>query len=189
MLLKTSSDDLILFGEDLIKDVLSDAAQVQVIIEAYKEAPKLDEIYEELCKTNESTVYSNIKRVLKNSETNGCLELCELFADHREILKHFVMIINSIQTFSKQNFSTANNVQREYLKNLLKLDVSYNYLTDQIFIGIVENVIAKCSNIKHMNFSRNMITIKSIKALNECPQICFQVSYLLLKIQIKLVFM
>lgn len=175
MLLKTSSDDLILFGEDLIKDVLSDAAQVQVIIEAYKEAPKLDEIYEDLGLSNESIVYSNIKRVLKNSETNGCLELCELFADHREILKHFVIIINSIQTFSKQNFS-ANNAQKEYLKNLLKIDVSYNYLTDQIFIGIVENVIAKCSNIKHMNFSRNMITIKSIKALNECPQICFQVS-------------
>lgn len=164
---------MILFGEDLIKDVLCDTAQVHVIIEAYKEAPKLDEVYEDICRTSDTTAYVNVKRSLKNSEISSNLELSELFVDHREILKHFVLIINSIQTFSRQNFSS--NAQGEYFKRLLKIDVSCNYLTDQICIGLIENVVSKCSNIKHLNFSNNMITVKSIKALNECPANCFQV--------------
>lgn len=168
-----SSDDLILFGEDLIKDVLNDSAQVHVIIEAFKEAPKLDEVYEEICRSNESVSYANLKRLLRNSETSGNLELRELFVDHREILKHFVFIVNSIQTYSRTSLST--NPQNNFFKTLSKIDVSQNYLTDQVFTAIIDNVISKCPNIKQLNFSNNMITVKGLKALNGCYQNCFQV--------------
>lgn len=175
-----SSEDLILFGEDLIKDVLTDSAQVHVIIEAFKDAPKIDELYDEMCKSNETVPYANVKRSLRISETSGSLELSELFVDHREILKQFNFIINSILTYSRQNFA-ANN-QREYFRVLSKIDVSHNYLTDQMFISLIENIVSKCFGMKQLNFSNNMITSKGVKALNECNQNCLQVFFFCLKI-------
>lgn len=160
-----SWDDLILFGEDLIKDVLTDSAQVHVIIEAYKEAPKLEEIYADLCKSsNESCViYSNIKKLLKNSESTFNLELSEILFEHREINKQFDIIINSIQAFSKQNLNSPMN----YLTSLIKVDFSSNYLTDQIVCNIIENFVSKCQTLKIVNFSKNLMTLKSFKMLSE----------------------
>lgn len=169
-----SSDDLILFGEDVIKDVLSDSAQVHVIIEAYKDAPKLDEVYENLCRcaASNTEAYANVKRALRNSEANANLELIELLAtaDHREIAKQFELIVNSIQSLSNSG---------NYLKALLKVDLSFNFLTDLVCIPIIENLLSKSSSLRILNLSNNLLTMKSVKSLFDCNRQCLEVKLFL----------
>lgn len=169
-----SSDDLILFGEDVIKDVLSDSAQVHVIIEAYKDAPKLDEVYENLCRSaaTNTEVYANVKRALRNSEANANLELIELLAtaDHREIAKQFELIVNSIQSLSNSG---------NYLKALLKVDLSFNFLTDLVCIPIIENLLSKSNSLRVLNLSNNLLTMKSVKSLLDCNRQCLEVKLFL----------
>ena len=160
-----SSDDLILFDQDLIRDVLTDSAQVHVTIEAYKEAPKLDEIYEDLCKSSEpgGSMYANVKKLLKSSTVTFNLDLSEIICEHKTINRHFNIIINSIQTFAKQNLNSPTN----YFNGLVKMDLSLNYLTDQIVCDIIENLISQCQCLKILNLANNLITIKSFKVLTE----------------------
>lgn len=158
-----SSDDLILFGQDLIKDVLVDSCQVHVLVEAYKEAPKLEEIYEQQCKSNDSNVYSNVKESMKLSETTFNLQLAEILFEHREICKHFDIIFNTIRAFSRQSCSGGSGMA--YVGSLIKVDLSSNYLTDQTMSSFVESSLCKCANLKVLNLSNNLISLKSVKLL------------------------
>lgn len=156
-----SSDDLILFGEDLISDVLSDMCQVQVLIESYKNAPKLNELYEQMCKSKNIQSFVNLKSILKESEESLNLDLKEVCFDSLEMSKHFEIMFESI----KQSSKTFANGQADYLKCLNKIDLSSNYLTDQIVISFFENIFVECSNLKSLDLSHNLLTLKSLKFL------------------------
>ena len=153
-----SSDDLILFGEDLIKDVLSDQCQVKLVIETYKDAPSISELYEKTCISNNLTVYSNIKQILNESESS--LNLKSISIDQIHMSKQFEIIFESIKLSSKQQF--ANN---DYFINLNNIDLSNNYLNDQTVTNFIEVIIPECINLKSLNLSSNQITHKSLKIL------------------------
>ena len=85
------------------------------MIETYKGAPSVNELYEKICKENNLTVYSNIKKSLKESE--NCLLLKSVSFDQSNMMKQFDAIFESIKLNSKQQFAN-----RDFLVNLTKLD-------------------------------------------------------------------
>ncbi len=159
-----SSDDFILFGEDLIKDVLNDMCQVHLIIETCKSAPTLSELYDQSClqKTN-CLSFKNIKEKLKDSEANGILNLSSIFIDKFTASNQIEIICDSIKLNSKQQI----NLNTDYYLSLTQIDLSGNFLTDQMVILFIENVFIECTNLKSLNLAFNLITAKSLKALNE----------------------
>jgi hypothetical protein len=155
-----SSDDLILFGQDLIKDVLNDTCQVHVLIESLKDAPTISDLYEQICTTKDTLGYSNIKNLLKSSEENFSLNLEEISLNISESVKHFDVIAETIRLNNKTN--------PDYLKNLNQIDLSSNFLTDQILGSVLEGILVHCTSLKSLNLSMNLLSSKSIKNLNDC---------------------
>ena len=70
------------------------------MIETYKNAPSVNELYEKLCLENNLTVYSNIKQNLKESENS--LNLKSISIDLTNMTKQFEVIFDSIKIISKQ---------------------------------------------------------------------------------------
>ena len=157
-----SSDDLILFGADLIKDVLADQCQVKLMIESYKDAPSVSELYEQTCKLNNLISYSNIKQKLKETDSS-CLDLKSIAIDaNNNMTKQFEFIFESIKLGSKQQC-----VNNDYFVNLTQIDLSKNMISDQILISFAETILPECVNLKHLNISFNQISSKSLKAFSE----------------------
>jgi hypothetical protein len=106
------------------------------------------------------TLFTNIKSALKETETQ--LNLAELFLENSTMSKQFEVVFDSIKSSTKQQ-SLNNN----YVKNLTHIDLSSNMINDDIFINCIESVINECQNLKILNLAFNLITLKSIKALND----------------------
>lgn len=157
-----NSDDLILFDEDLIKDVLNNLCQVHVLIEKWKSLPTITELYDQICSTKYASPFDNIKTLLIESETNNKLNFSnQFFVDYSTLLKQFTIITEVIKVHSKQQLSQ--NI--DYMKSLIEIDLSYNMLDDQIILMFVERLLFDCVNLKTLNLSNNLITVKSLKAI------------------------
>jgi len=155
-----SSDDLILFGQDLIKDVLSNMCQVQLVIESWKDAPKLAELFEEMC-TNKGLPMSTVLNAnLKESETSFTLNLSQMSANYLLTKQYAEVVIESVRSYSKQ----PNNF---YLRNLVRLDLSRNMLTDEIVIDLFNLFLFEAHNLKMLDLSFNLVGLKSLKQLTE----------------------
>ena len=159
-----SSDDLILFGEDLIKDVLNVndlKCEVHVLIESLKGAPTLAGLYEQACAAKESLpFFENIRKALKASEQTFCVNLAEMsLHDGNMASKQFEVLTEVIRLNSKTS--------PDYLKSLLSVDLSSNFLSDQVAISVLESFLSECASLKKLDLSYNLMTIKSLKMLND----------------------
>lgn len=158
-----NSDDLILFGDDLIKDVLSDMSQVKVLIETYKTKPKFFQFYEEFCTSQQKKFFPLIIEKLKKSEESACLILNNLVLDKNQIPVQFellfeAMIVNFRQLLPQENI---------FIKKLVHLDLSCNYLSDIMMNSFFEKIFFSLDNLKHLNLSNNNLTIKTLKQISE----------------------
>ena len=135
---------------------------MHLIVESFKNAPKISEIYEQTCTSKNLDVYSSIQAIIKDSETNFSLDLKEVRLDADRVSKQFHAVFESIKINSKHKLN--NN---SYFSNLLQIDLSSNMLSDEIVVHFIENVLIECLNLKHLNLSFNLITAKSLKALCE----------------------
>jgi hypothetical protein len=137
--------------------------KVHLIIEKFKDAPKISDIYEQTCISKGIDIYSSVQTIIKESETNNfCLNLKEVKLDFERASKQFYAVFESIKINSKQ---TLNN--NSYFINLIHIDLSSNMLTDELLIYFMENVLIECLNLKILNFAFNLMTGKSLKALCE----------------------
>lgn len=156
-----SSDDMILFDQDYIKDVLdlSDSkCSVHVVIESVKEAPSSSDIYEELCvRTQSGMAHENLKKELKQSQETCSINLSGSFC--ASSMKHFELVVEAVKL--------SNKTSPDYLKKLIKIDLDSNYLGDQMVCAIIESVVAECSVIKVLNLSNNSISNKTLKTFSE----------------------
>jgi hypothetical protein len=159
-----SSDDLILFGQDFIKDVLNvddPKCEVHVLIESLKDAPTLSGFFEQTCQLKEMQVFENVTRALKQSEESTCLNLKEIAFATSTIVqaKLFEVLAESIRLNSRTNV--------DYLRKLTSLDLSSNFLNDQLFIQLLESLFSDFTSLQHLNLAENLITVKSLKMLND----------------------
>lgn len=157
-----NSDDLILFGDDLIKDVLSDMSQVKVLTETFKSKPKFYELYEEFCTNQKLKNYPLIAEILKKSDETAFLFLNNLIFENN-LSFHFEIIFHAIIENSKQTSIDANI----FIKKLVHLDLSCNYLTDKIMNLFFEKIFFYLDNLKYLNLSNNNISIKTLKLISE----------------------
>lgn len=155
-----SSDDLILFGQDLIKDVLSNMCQVQLVIETWKDAPKLAELFEEMCVNKGLPMSAVLSTNLKESETSFGLNLSQMSSNYLLTKQYADVVLESVRSYSKQ----PNNC---YLRNLVKLDLSKNMLTDEITIDLFNLFLSETHNLKVLDLSFNLIGVKSLRQLAE----------------------
>ncbi len=135
---------------------------MHLIIEKFKNAPKLGDIYEQTCVSKDLDIYSSLQTILKESETNFYLNLKEIKLDYERASKQLYAVFDSVKISSKQTIS--NN---SYFTNLAHIDLSSNMINDEIFIYFIENVLIECLNLKGLNVSFNLVTAKSLKALDE----------------------
>jgi hypothetical protein len=131
-----------------------------LVVESWKDAPTIQELYEQTLSSKNLTLYINIKGALKETETN--LNLNKLFIENLTMSKHFDTVFDSIKASAKQQ-SLNNN----FVKNLIHIDLSSNMINDDIFINFIESVLNECQNLKILNLALNLITLKGIKALND----------------------
>ncbi len=155
-----SCDDLILFGQDLIKDVLSNMCQVQLVIESWKDAPKLAELFDEMCSNKNLPMSTVLNANLKDSETSFVLNLSQMSCNHILAKQYAEVLLESVRTYSKQ----PNNF---FLRNLIKLDLSKNMLSDEIVIDLFNLFLSETHNLKMLDLSFNLISLKSLKQLAE----------------------
>jgi hypothetical protein len=127
------------------------------MIESYKGAPVLNELYEKICLENNLIVYSNIKQILK--ESDNFLNLNSISIDQTNMTKQFDVIFESIKLISKQQLAQTN-----FSVNLNRIDLSNNLINDQTAICFFETVIPECINLKHLNLGFNQLTVKTLKA-------------------------
>ena len=121
---------------------------MQLIVESWKDAPKVSELYEKMCLNEKSKVYFNrkIQLELKLCETNGgILNLKNYFINSF----HMNLIFQAI---------LSNN---DFLKIIKHIDLSSNILDDD-FSSSFFNSIEKFTNLKSLNISNNQFTIKSL---------------------------
>lgn len=154
-----NDEGFILFGKDLIKDVLNNGCQVQLIVETWKDAPKVHEIYEKNClKEQQNPIGNNRKKVfnkliqkeIKLSETSnsssfGALNLNNYLIDSY----HFNLILQSMQ------------INNDYLKLLHTIHLASNLLDDE-FSSNFFNFFEKIANLKVLNLSNNQFTAKTL---------------------------
>ena len=113
--------------------------KVNLVIETFKNAPTISEIYEQTCASKSLTIYSNIKSALKESETSFNLDLKNINIDTRNASKQFDVIMESIKINSKHQLN--NNA---YFTNLLQINLSKNMLYDELVISFVHNILVEC---------------------------------------------
>jgi hypothetical protein len=157
-----SSDDLILFGQDLIKDVLNvddPKCEVHVLIESLKDAPTLSGFYEQTCQLKDTCAFENVTRALKTSEESFGLDLKDITAavNGNVQARLFDTLAEAIRLNSRTNF--------DYLKRLTSVDLSSNFLTDQLAIQVLESLFSDCVNLQRLNLADNLLTAKSLKVV------------------------
>ena len=191
-----SADDLILFGKDLIKDVLIDNSQVQLVVKSWKDAPKLSQLYEQVCSIKCYPVFHNIKLVLDESETSNELIasslLCEQLTSKWQH-QQFESLFESIKVNIKQSVRAGddsyeasaiprlNTSSWPFIKALTKIDLSRNMLTDNLMTSFFHGILNECISLKHLNLSYNQLTINSVKSFNECLSTRTSKSYFVIK--------
>ncbi len=107
--------------------------------------------------------HSDIKGLLKDSESNNELGLRSLFIDSASMSNQLEAIFESLYQVAKQP-SAMNN---EYFQSLTKIDLASNLINDQMAVCFVEKVFIECSNLKTLNLENNLISTKGLKALSD----------------------
>lgn len=131
------------------------------MIESCKNAPTLNELYEKNCQSNNLKCFTNVKALLKESESNFSLELNSLFIDSTTMSSQFEIIFDSLSIISKQQ-SALNN---EYFSNLSKINLASSMISDQMAVSFIEKVFVECFHLKVLNMGYNLITSRSLKSL------------------------
>ena len=130
------------------------------MIESWKDAPKIHELYEQVCQTSNQIPYSNVKFLLKESESNFQLDLNSISNNLTSNINQFEIIFDSIKLGAKQQF-----INNEYFVNLSKINLSSNMIIDQTAIHFFDAIYFECQSLKELNLSNNLMTTKSLKAI------------------------
>ena len=133
--------------------------EVHLVVESWKDAPTVSELYDEACQTKSLPTYSNIKAALKDSESSQCLNLGNLVAS--SLPGQFELIADCLRQNAKLSLSSQNN---PYARQLTTINLARNMLSDEDLAPLLD--MSVLADLKMLDLSLNLLTAKSVRALD-----------------------
>ena len=141
-----------------------------MVIESWKDAPSIAELYDQACSSKGQQAFQNIKSLLNESESSNELCFRSILNEQSVSNAHSLqleMIFESIKLNAKQNMglsaSATSTSAGPYLKALTKVDLSSNMLTDKELSQFMDTIGGECLTLKHLDLSFNLFTSSGLK--------------------------